>query len=279
MILGAHVSIAGGVSNAPIRAKRIGCETMQIFTKNQMQWKIPELTEDEIKKFKFNITDTGIIPGTVHSSYLVNLSSPDSKTLIRSINDLSIDLERAEALNIKYLVFHPGAHKGRGEDYALKRIVESIDEVFEKSHSKKTLLLLETTAGEGTNVGYKFEHLDYIIQHIKNPGRVGVCIDTCHIFAAGYDIRTEKAYKEVMRKIDLTFGIETVKAVHLNDSKKDLGSYMDRHEEIGNGKIGLKAFDLLVNDDRLKNVFGILETPGGEEGYKRNLNILKNLRR
>ncbi len=279
MLIGAHVSIAGGVSKAPMRAKRIGCETMQIFTKNQMQWKIPELSVEEISKFTLNILKTGIIPGTVHSSYLVNLASPTKETYLRSIENLSVDLERTEKLGIKYLVFHPGAHKGKGEEFALKRIIGSIDKIFSKTNAKKAMLLLETTAGEGTNIGYKFEHVDYIIQHIKKPERVGVCIDTCHIFAAGYDIRTRKSYEKIKKEIQSYFGLKAIKAFHLNDSKKDLGSHMDRHEEIGKGKIGLKAFDLLINDENFKNVFGILETPGGEEGYKRNIETLKKLRK
>ncbi len=279
MILGAHVSIARGVSNAPLHAKRIGCETFQIFTKNQMQWKIPNLSEEEINKFKHNLLETGVIQGTVYSSYLVNLASPDEKTHSRSINDLAVDLERAEKLGIRYLVFHPGAHKGKGEKYALKKISKSIDKVFQRSSSKESMLLLETTAGEGTNVGYLLEHLDYIIQHVKNPERVGICIDTCHIFAAGYDIRTLKAYNRFIKKIKLTFGLEKIKAFHLNDSKKELGSKMDRHEEIGKGRIGIKAFEMLVNDKNFINIPGILETPGGDAAYKENINILKNLRR
>ena len=279
MILGAHISIAGGVSNAPLRAKRIGCETMQIFTKNQLQWKIPKLKEIEIKKFKENLKKTGIIPGTVHSSYLVNLASPNDEILIRSINDLSRDLERTESLGIPYLVFHPGAHRGKGEEYALERIVQSINEVFQRSSARKTMLLLETTAGEGTNIGYKFEQIEYIIQHVKNHKRVGVCIDTCHIFAAGYDIRNEESYNNTIKIVERTVGISKVRAFHLNDSRRELGSRMDRHAEIGKGLIGIKGFELLVNDPKFKDVPGILEVPGGEEGYRRNLELLKSLRK
>ncbi len=279
MILGAHISIAGGISNAPLRAKRIGCETMQIFTKNQLQWKIPELETAEVKNFKNNMRRMGIILGTVHSSYLINLASPNNKILIRSINDLSRDLERTEALGIPYLVFHPGAHRGKGEKYALKRIVRSIDEVFQRSTAQKTMLLLETTAGEGTSIGYRFEQIGYIIQHIKNHKRVGVCIDTCHIFAAGYDIRDEKSYNDTIEIVKRTVSISKVRAFHLNDSKRELGSRMDRHAEIGKGFIGIKGFELIVNDLRFKDIPGILETPGDEEGYRKNLKLLKGLRK
>jgi len=277
MILGAHVSIAGGVSNAPLSAKRIGCDTMQIFTKNQMQWRIPALMKEEIKKFKRNVKVTKIILGTAHSSYLVNLASPSETTHKKSIYDLSKELERAEFLDIPYVVFHPGAHKGKGEEYALDRIVNSINTIFKVSKSKFTMLLLETTAGEGTNIGYKFEHLAYIIRNVDRPERVGVCLDTCHIFAAGYDIRDKNTYNYTMAKLDKIIGLSRLKAIHLNDSKRKLSSRVDRHAEIGAGEIGLKAFELIVNDEKLKNTLGILETPGGEEGYRENLQILRSL--
>ena len=277
MILGAHVSIAGGVSNAPLSAKRIGCDTMQIFTKNQMQWRIPALTKKEIKKFKHNVKVTKIILGTVHSSYLVNLASPNETTHKKSIYDLSKELERAEFLDIPYVVFHPGAHKGKGERYGLDRIVNSINTIFKVSKSKFTMLLLETTAGEGTNIGYKFEHLAYIIHNVDRPERVGVCVDTCHIFAAGYDIRDRNAYNDTMNAIEGIIGLNRLKAIHLNDSKRELASRVDRHAEIGAGEIGLRAFEFFVNDGRLKKTLGILEVPGGESGYKKNLQILRSL--
>ncbi len=273
------MSIAGGISKAVYRAHEIGCETFQIFTKNQMQWKIPELDGKETEKFKSSLKKFRIAPGTVHSSYLVNIASPDEKTRLRSINDLSEDLKRAERLGINFLVFHPGAHKGKGVEYALSAIVEGIDEILRRNAGSGTMLLLETTAGEGTNVGNKFEHLSYIIGRVKSPERVGVCIDTCHIFAAGYDIRTKEAYENTMKEVKNTVGFEKVKAFHLNDSKRELGSGIDRHAEIGKGIIGLDAFDFLVNDPNFENVPGILETPGGETAYKRNIRILKNLRR
>jgi deoxyribonuclease-4 len=272
MILGAHVSIAGGVSNAPLRAKHIGCDTMQIFSKNQMQWRIPPLDKSEVEKFHSNIEATKIIPGTVHSSYLVNLASPDDATHQKSILDLSKELERAS-----YVVFHPGAHKGKGEKYALDRIVDSIDKIFGLSKAKKTMLLLETTAGEGTNIGYKFEHLAYIIQHSGIPGRIGICVDTCHIFAAGYDIRDRSAYNETINAIEEIIGLSRLKAIHLNDSERKLASRIDRHAEIGVGEIGLRAFEFFVNDERLKEALGILEVPGDELGYKKNLQILRSL--
>ncbi len=277
MVLGAHISIAGGISNAPIYGKDTTCDTIQIFTKNQMQWKIPVLNADEVRIFKSRMKENNILPGTVHSSYLVNLASADSNILRRSICDLAQELERAEVLGINYVVFHPGAHKGEGEESGLKRISDSIKEIFSMSQSKKSSLILETTAGEGTTLGYKFEHLAEIVDSVNDQERIGVCIDTCHIFAAGYDIRDEISYERTISEFDRIIGLKFLKAVHLNDSKKELSSRMDRHEEIGCGKIGLKGFSFFVNDERFKSLPGILETPGGTEGYKKNLSVLRGL--
>ncbi|MGB9695464.1 MAG: deoxyribonuclease IV [Caldisericaceae bacterium] len=276
MILGAHVSIAGGISNAPVNAHDATCDTIQIFTKNQMQWKVPPLNREEIRLFKQRMKKYRIASGTVHSSYLVNIASANEEIRSRSIEDLARELERADELGIPYVVFHPGAHKGMGEKEGLNKVGISIKEIVNASKSRKSLLLLETTAGEGTTLGYTFEQLAEIL-HIAGESRIGVCLDTCHIFAAGYDIRDEKSYNTTMSSFDRTIGLKFLKAIHLNDSKRELGSRMDRHEEIGLGKIGVKAFSLFVNDERLSNIPGILETPGGIEGYKKNLNILRGL--
>ncbi len=279
MLLGAHVSIAGGISKSVERAKKIGCESLQIFTKNQMQWRIPVLKDKEVIKFKEEVVKSKILPATVHSSYLVNIASPNKKTRNMSIKDLIEDVLRAEKLGIKYLVFHPGAHKGKGEKYALDAIVEGLNEVVEKTFYSNVKLLLETTAGEGTNVGYKFEHLSYILNRVKKPDKVGICVDTCHIFAAGYDLREKHSYKMTMKQLKEIIGFENIKAFHLNDSLRGLGSRIDRHAEIGKGEIGISAFEFLVNDPNFSEIPGILETPGGEDGYRRNIEILKKLRR
>jgi deoxyribonuclease-4 len=278
MLFGAHVSIAGGVFNAPLYGKEAGCDVIQIFTKNQMQWKISPLLPLDVKRFHENIINTGVVPVTVHSSYLVNIAGPDDAVTVKSINDLSRELERAEDLNIPFVVFHPGAHKGIGEKIAFKKVAENINKIFSESNSKNTFLLLETTAGEGTTIGYKFEHFKEIFDKLDNLSRVGVCLDTCHIFAAGYDIREEGSYYETIEKFDKIVGLKFLKAFHLNDSKFPLGSKMDRHEEIGEGYIGLSGFRALVNDKRFKGMAGILEIPGDIEGYKRNINILRSLR-
>lgn len=277
MLFGAHVSIAGGIFNAPLYGKEIGCDVIQIFTKNQIQWKIPFLQAEDIKHFQENRLKTGVIPVTVHSSYLVNIAGPDDNVTEKSINDLACELERTEVLNIPFVVFHPGAHKGIGEKYALKSIAENINKIFSKSNSKSTFLLLETTAGEGTTMGYKFEHFAEIFNKLKDLSRIGVCIDTCHIFAAGYDFRDKKNYYETIEKFDKIVGLKFLKVFHLNDSKFPSGSKMDRHEEIGSGEIGLNGFRILVNDERFKDMPGILEVPGDITGYKRNVNILRSL--
>jgi len=277
MLFGAHVSIAGGIFNAPLYGKEIGCDVIQIFTKNQIQWKIPFLQAEDIKHFQENRLKTGVIPVTVHSSYLVNIAGPDDNVTEKSINDLACELERAEVLNIPFVVFHPGAHKGIGEKYALKSIAENINKIFSKSNSKSTFLLLETTAGEGTTMGYKFEHFAEIFNKLKDLSRIGVCIDTCHIFAAGYDFRDEKSYYETIEKFDKIVGLKFLKVFHLNDSKFPSGSKMDRHEEIGSGEIGLNGFRILVNDEHFKDMPGILEVPGDIYGYKRNIDLLRSL--
>lgn len=277
MLFGAHVSIAGGIFNAPLYGKEIGCDVIQIFTKNQIQWKIPFLQAEDIKHFQENRLKTGVIPVTVHSSYLVNIAGSDDNVTEKSINDLACELERTEVLNIPFVVFHPGAHKGIGEKYALKSIAENINKIFSKSNSKSTFLLLETTAGEGTTMGYKFEHFAEIFNKLKDLSRIGVCIDTCHIFAAGYDFRDKKNYYETIEKFDKIVGLKFLKVFHLNDSKFPSGSKMDRHEEIGSGEIGLNGFRILVNDERFKDMPGILEVPGDITGYKRNVNILRSL--
>jgi len=229
------------------------------------------------KTFSREQVKNGVIPVTVHSSYLVNIAGPDDNVTEKSINDLACELERAEVLNIPFVVFHPGAHKGIGEKYALKSIAENVNKIFSKSNSKSTFLLLETTAGEGTTMGYKFEHFAEIFNKLKDLSRIGVCIDTCHIFAAGYDFRDEKSYYETIEKFDKIVGLKFLKVFHLNDSKFPSGSKMDRHEEIGSGEIGLNGFRILVNDKRFKDMPGILEVPGDIYGYKRNIDLLRSL--
>ncbi len=277
MILGAHVSIAGGISNAPVNGKKATCESIQIFSKNQMQWRMTPLEESEIKEFKKRVKKYSIFPAVIHASYLINLASYEENIFEKSVNDIAEELQRAELLDIPYVVFHPGAHKGFGEINGLNRIVEGINMIFGRTDSKKTKLLLETTAGEGSVLCYKFEQIAYIMNKLRHNSRVDVCFDTCHVFAAGYDISEEEKFERVLAEFDKTIGIKHLKVFHLNDSKFGLDSRMDRHEEIGKGKIGLEAFSYLVNNEKFRSTAGILEIPGDIEGYKRNLKILRSL--
>jgi deoxyribonuclease IV len=277
MLLGAHVSIAGGLFNAPTRGKEIGCSAIQIFTKNQRQWKHSPLTEEQIEQYKNELTKSCIEIVIAHDSYLINLCSPDKNNLHKSRESFIFELARCQALGISGLVFHPGAHLILGEKKGLSLIAESINIVLEKFPEIDTKLLLETTAGQGTSLGYRFEQLEQIIQKIEAKDKVGVCFDTCHIFASGYDIRTAESYQVTFKKFEDIIGLDKLGVFHLNDSKKELGSRVDRHERIGEGKIGLEAFRLIMNDLRFKNVPKILEIPGGENCYKQDIALLNSL--
>jgi deoxyribonuclease-4 len=275
------MSIEGGVENAPLRGKKAGCQVIQIFTKNNNRWKSRKLTVQDINNFKKNSLDTGVIPTASHTAYLINLASPKSEIYRKSIEAFYDEMIRAEMLGLPYLIFHPGAHLGSGEDAGLKKIADSINILLKKTNGFKLMLLLETTAGQGSHLGYKFEHLSEIIKMINQKERVGVCLDTCHVFAAGYDISTEYGYKKTFDIFDRIIGIERLKAFHINDSKAELGKRVDRHEHIGRGKIGLTAFRLLMNDERFENIPMILETPKGKtmREDKRNLSVLRMLRK
>jgi len=277
-LLGAHVSISGGVYKAPERGKKLGCESIQIFSKNQMQWKAKPLTPEDSQKFKEELRKARIKEVVIHDSYLINLGSPDGEKLQMSRDAFLDEMIRTEILGVKYLVFHPGSHMGKGEEIGLKLIAESLNILIDKAkEASNVMLLLETTAGQGSNLGYKFEHLKFIMDQVEKKERLGVCFDTAHAFEAGYDISTEEGYERTFKEFDNIIGLEKLKVFHLNDSKTPLGSHIDRHEHIGEGMIGLKAFELLVNDERFKNHPMILETPGGEKYYEYNLKVLRGL--
>jgi deoxyribonuclease-4 len=284
MLLGAHISIEGGVENAPLRGKKAGCRVIQIFTKNNNQWRSKPFTDKDVENFKKNVSRTGVIPSASHTAYLINLASPDPIVYKKSLEAFYDEMIRAERLGLPYLIFHPGAHLNSGEDTGLKRIADSINILLKKgSHPEgcgyRLMLLLETTAGQGTHLGYRFEHLSKIIEMVDKKGKVGVCLDTCHIFAAGYDISNERGYKKTFEDFDRIIGIDRLKVFHINDSKKELGSRGDRHEHIGKGRIGITAFKLLLNDSRFENIPMIIETPKGKtmREDKKNLSVLKGL--
>ncbi len=260
--LGAHVSIAGGVENAPINANRIGANAFALFTRNQRQWNAKPYTKSNIDKFNRNIKKLSfemdkILP---HASYLINLCSPDTEKLKLSRKAFLEEMGRVKELGLKYLNVHPGAHLNRiTENECVELMVESIELALEQVEG--VVVMLEITAGEGTVYGHKFEQLAEIIGKIKRKDRVGVCLDTCHMFAAGYDIRDEKSYSNTMEEFGKVVGFRYLKGMHLNDSKYPIGSRKDRHESIGRGFIGLDAFKLIIEDDRTDNIPLILETP------------------
>jgi deoxyribonuclease-4 len=277
--LGAHESIAGGLHKAFDRALSATCDAVQIFVKSNRSWAVKPLTEDEVARFKARAEETGIAPVVAHTSYLLNLGSPDELLWEKSRNMLITELERCEALGIPWLVLHPGAHVGSGEKAGIVRVAEGLGEVHAATPGFRTQILLETTAGQGSSLGHTFEQLARIIELTEQGERLGVCLDTCHVFAAGYELRTAEGYAATMEAFERTLGLERLKALHLNDSKGELGNRKDRHEHIGKGHIGLEGFRNLVNDPRLAGLPGLLETPKGDDlaEDRENLRVLRSL--
>jgi len=259
--IGAHVSSAGGVENSVLNAYKIGANGFALFTKNQRQWKAKPLEEKNIKKFKeylekYDFSVDGILP---HDSYLINLGHPEAEKREKSLNAFIDEAKRVEALGLKYLNFHPGSHLRKiSEEECLDLISENVNKAIKETES--CIFVIETTAGQGSNLGYKFEHLAYIIDKIEDKERIGVCIDTAHIFAAGYDIRTKEAYEETMKKFDEIVGFKYLKGMHINDSKAKFNSKVDRHHSLGKGEIGIEAFKFIMQDKRIDNIPLILET-------------------
>jgi deoxyribonuclease-4 len=262
-ILGAHQSIAGGYYKSVETAHRLNCDCVQLFTKNNNQWRAKELTDEDVGLFQGKLKELGITHPLAHDSYLINLAAPDPVLWKKSIDAFVIEMLRADRLGIPYVVTHPGAYTTSSEEAGIAAVVRALDEVHRQTRGIRAKCLLETTAGQGSCLGCRFEHLAAIIDRVQDPDRLGVCVDTCHIFAAGYPISTEKDYKATMRALDKTVGLKLVKAFHLNDSVKALGSRVDRHAHIGRGMIGKEGFRLLLNDRRFRNVPMYLETPKG----------------
>ena len=279
--LGAHLSVAGGVVNALLAADRLGCSTVQLFTKNSNQWAGKPFGPDEPAEFRKTLRRTKLKFATSHDSYLINLATADPALWRRSVEAFVDELDRAEALGLTYLVTHPGAHVGCGEDAGLASVVRAIDEVHARRPDHKVRILLELTAGQGTCLGHRFEHLAAVLNRVGQPKRLGVCLDTCHVFAAGYAFATESEYAAMMDEFDGVIGLKKLKLFHLNDSKKPCGSRVDRHEHIGRGHIGLDPFRWIVNDPRFQKTPMILETPkedaDGNEMDPVNLATLRGL--
>lgn len=280
--LGAHMSIAGGLDKALLRGSEVGCQVIQVFTRYRVRWSAKKLSEKEIEAFHKTRKKTGIIPVSIHNSYLINLASPRPHVRKRSLSALLNEMMWAERLKIPYLVMHPGAHLGEGEKRGLKRISEAINRVHNRTRDYKVKILLETTAGQGTNLGYRFEHLAEIFEMTECRERLGVCLDTCHVFAAGYDLRTPETFNQLLKKFDGIIGLDRLKLFHINDSKNELGSRLDRHEHPGKGHIGLQGFSFFLNEPKFETLPFLLETPKGrdENGVDLdvlNLNFLKSL--
>src|SRR4030095_1602989 len=259
LLLGAHMSIAEKLYLAIERGESIGCTAIQIFTKSNRQWKAKHLTDEEITTFKNKWKQSSIQSIITHATYLIKIGSPDKDIEKKSIDALATDLERSASLGISYLVLHPGSHAKTDEKSCIQRISKNLNHVLKLNPTMT--IVLETMAGQGTSIGDTFEHLAEIIQESSVKKQLGVCFDTCHAFAAGYDFRTEKTYNALWEQFDTIIGLDTLKVIHLNDSKASLGSRIDRHTDIGKGAIGLKAFELFINDPRFFDIPKILETP------------------
>ena len=280
LLLGAHFSISKGLQNALYEAAKYGCTALQIFTKSSSTWKERILTLEEINRFDKAREQTGITSIASHTSYLINLATHERKKHAMSCNALKQELIRSSSLNIPFVVLHPGAHLGKGKETGVEKVALSINDIFTQTPDIQIRLLLETTAGQGSALGHTFEQLASIMEKIENQDRIGICLDTSHVFAAGYDIRTPESYRKTTDAFDEIIGFENLYVIHLNDSKKKLGSRVDRHEHIGEGYIGIKAFELLMNDMRFWNVPKIIETPKQKDDPdmdEMNLNRLRSL--
>jgi deoxyribonuclease-4 len=277
-LFGAHESVAGGLHLAFDRIEQVGGESLQIFTRNQRQWKPKPLSSEEIALFRAAQEKFPEMPVASHASYLLNLATDKAELLEKSVAALILEFERCHLLGVPYVVMHPGSHGGKGVEAGLSRFVAGMDHALAAGYDD-VMLLLETTAGQGTGLGSTFEELAYIRQNSKFPERIGVCVDTCHIFAAGYDLRSKEAYEATIADLDKQVGLENVKFFHLNDSKKELGCRVDRHEHIGKGMIGLEGFRNLVNDPRFVDMPMTLETPKDDDlaEDRENIAILKGL--
>jgi deoxyribonuclease-4 len=279
--LGAHMSIAGGYYRAVEAAAAVQCDCVQLFTKNNNQWKGKPITDDDAKQFQDALIEHHISAPLSHSSYLINLASPDSILRNQSIDAMVVELQRADKLGIPFVVLHPGSFTTSTEQQGLVTVARSLDEVFRQTGSLLTRCLLENTAGQGSNLGWRFEHLTEIMASCNFPDRLGICIDTCHTFAAGYPLTKPAEYDQTIRELDQAVGLKSVKAIHLNDSKMPLGSRKDRHEHIGRGELGLSAFRNVLNDPRMEAIPMYLETEKGTENGEdldaMNLRTLRSL--
>ena len=265
-ILGSHQSIAGGFDKAVHRAQQCGCQCLQLFTKNSNQWRAKPIVPDEAEDFRRALRESGIVRPIAHDSYLINLASPDKDLWRRSVDAFVIELRRAEVLGLDYVVTHPGASTDGSPTQGIRRVIRALDGVHRETSGIRAECLLETTAGQGTSLGWRFEELAAILDGVKHPERLGICFDTCHVFAAGYPLATPREYDSTMESLDRIVGLGRLRAFHLNDSARGFGSRVDRHAHIGRGKMGLEPFRRLLSDPRFQQTPMYLETPKGKEG-------------
>ncbi|MCA9073460.1 MAG: deoxyribonuclease IV [Planctomycetaceae bacterium] len=280
-LLGAHMSIAGGYYKAVKAAAELGMDTVQIFTKNNNQWRAKALTDEDVRLFKEAMEETGLRMPCAHDSYLINIASPKDELWEKSLDALVVEMERAEALGLAGVVMHPGSYVDSSEEAGLKRIIKGLNEAIKRTKGFAVEFWLENTAGQGTNLGHRFEHLATLIDGVKDDTRIGVCIDTCHTFAAGYGLKSKKEYNATMSELDDIVGLDRVRAFHLNDSKKPQGSRVDRHDHIGEGELGLDPFKHVLKDNRFAKLPMYLETKkedrDGEAMDAVNLRTLRSL--
>jgi len=277
--LGAHMSIAGGIETCFDRLSRIDGRALQIFTKNHRQWKEAQLSAESVERFRARWEETGRVPMAAHDVYLINLAAADRGILSKSVAAFAEELHRCTVLGIPYLITHPGAHVGEGLEQGLGRLVTNLDHALDMAETDAVSVLIENTAGQGSSLGSRFEEIAFILENSRYGKTMGVCFDTCHGFASGYDITSADAYEQTISRFDAVIGLGFLKFFHLNDAKRELGSHVDRHDHIGKGKIGLEGFRLLLNDSRFRNHPMVLETPKGKDMKEdiENLAVLRSL--
>lgn len=276
-MLGSNVPTIGGLPTGFHYADKWGCECIQIYITLSRRWDVRDLSEDEISQFKSAWKASSVKEVVAHLPYLANLASPDENLYAKARDRLITELKRAKELGISFLIVHPGSHRGSGKISGIQRITDSLNEAITITNNTSTKILLETMAGQGTELGYSFEQLARILEQARDPNRFGICFDTCHVFAAGYEIDTYEGYERTIEQIDKTIGIKNIKSFHLNDSKKGLGSHIDRHASIGEGCLGLRCFHAIVKDSRFADVPKILEIPEQKEKSQQNLDLLRKL--
>ena len=278
-MFGAHMSVAGGLHHAVARGLAIGCDCLQIFVKNQRQWQARPLDKGALSAWHQAVAESRLGPLVAHSAYLINLAAPDPAKRRKSLVALTDELRRCHQLAVGDLVLHPGSHMGAGESAGLRRVAAALRQVLDRTAEQETRILLETTAGQGSALGAQFEHLAELFHLVGDTDRLGACLDTCHVFAAGYDLSTAAGYRRVLAEFETRVGLGKLHCLHCNDSKGECGSRLDRHEHIGKGYIGLEGFRHIVNDARLARLPGLLETPKGEDlaQDRENLSVLRSL--